>query len=100
MDDDIYLLSELLIGDKGILVPLRLGDGLSPIKVDMAIKEIERLAIKWSQQDAIPKKAVDLFIDIFPAMESTLGLYEESEQIIIMDAADKLISAVRKCINT
>lgn len=98
MDDKLELFEELLLGDEGLLISLRLARGLSNEKVDKVCEVLDKLASDWENQDSIPKKAVDLFVDFYPAMESTCGLYEEDELIEIMNAVDKIMDRIRDCI--
>lgn len=96
----LVTLEELLLLDEGILVSLRLGDGLNQDKVESICKVLEELSREWEQNDFIPKKAADLFVDFYPAMESACGLYTDEEQTIIMDAANKIMEFIRECIKS
>ncbi len=98
MNNKVMTLEKLLLSEDGILVLLRLGDGLNIDKVDSICKLLKELSIDWEQCDFIPRKAVDLFVDFYPAMESVCSLYSEEEQTIIMDAADKIMDLIRECI--
>lgn len=98
MDNKLELLEELLLGDNGLLISLRLAGGLNNDKVDKVCEVLDKLASDWEDQDTIPKKAADLFIDFYPAMESVCGLYEEDEVVEIMNAADKIMDRIRDCI--
>ncbi|AEV68911.1 hypothetical protein [Acetivibrio clariflavus] len=100
MENKLMVLEELLLSDNGLLVSLRLGDGLKQDKVEMICKLLEELAKDWASIDCIPKKAVDLFIDFYPAMESSCGLYNEEEQVLIMDVADKIMDLIRECVTS
>lgn len=92
------ILEELLIGEDGILLSLRMGDGLQEEKVKQVIDIIAKLSEEWFGSDCIPKKAVDLFIDIYPVMQSTCDWYSETEATKIMDSADRIIDSIRDCI--
>jgi hypothetical protein len=96
--DNIKKLEELLLGDAGLLIALRLGNGLNIRKADEIIKILETLSNEWADKDYIPKKAAELFIDFYPAMESACGLYSDNESINIMDVADKIVDLIRDCV--
>ena len=96
--DKVEQLKELLLGDTGLLVSLRLGDGLDNEKVMEIINILKKLKLEWEKENTIPKKAVDLFIDFYPVMESASVLYSDNESNMIMDAADKIMDLIRDCI--
>ncbi|MFC4801859.1 hypothetical protein ACFPA1_21235 [Neobacillus sp. GCM10023253] len=92
-------LEELLLGDDGLLISLRLGYGLQSEKVVQIIEVLHYLSEEWSESDYIPKKAASMFADFYAAAYSSLGLYNEEVQIKIKDAVDKIMDAIRKCVN-
>jgi hypothetical protein len=98
MENKIDMLEELLVGDEGLLISLRFGDGLNKNKLEKVFNLLEEFAEEWSDEHCIPKKAVDLFIDIYPSMEATCELYDEKEEIEIMNAADKILDLIRDCV--
>lgn len=98
MSSDLEFLEQLLIGEDGMLLSLRMGDGLQEKKVQQVIDVLGKLSKEWSGSECIPKKAVDLFIDIFPVMQSSCDWYSEAEVIKIMDAADQIVNSIRDCI--
>ncbi|OCA90486.1 hypothetical protein A8F94_00940 [Bacillus sp. FJAT-27225] len=94
---DIETLEELLLGNTGLLISLRMGDGVQQVKVSQIIEVIDHLSEEWAESESIPKKAANLFVDLYAAAYSTLGLYSEEEMIRIEDAVDKIMDSVRKC---
>jgi hypothetical protein len=100
MSDKLELLKELLLGEGGLLISLRLGDGLNKEKVQKICDVLTELASDWQSKDLIPKKAANLFVDIYPVMESACDLYDENEVLEIMDAADKIVDRIRDCIRS
>jgi hypothetical protein len=93
----VDLLEELLLSDSGLIISLRMGDGLNVSLVDEICMLLDKLKVEWEKKDSIPKKAVDLFVDFYPAMESCEGLYNEKEFTEILDAADKIMNYIRAC---
>lgn len=91
-------LETLLIGENGLLIKLRLGDGLDQDTVNDILITLSELSNEWSHLDLIPKKSIELFIDIYPTMESSLELYSSDDKIKIMDVADKIINSVKDCV--
>lgn len=98
MSSNMEFLEQLLIGEDGMLLSLRMGEGLQEKKVQQIIDVLVKLSKEWSGSDCIPKKALDLFIDIFPVMQSSCDWYSEEETIKIMNAADRIIDSIRDCI--
>lgn len=93
----IELFEKLLLSEEGLLIKLRLGKGLDRVKYDSICYLLEELAAEWKGIDTIPKKAAELFVDLYPAMDATSYQYKNDEAIIIKEAADKLISLIRDC---
>jgi len=97
--EPIDLLEDLLLGEDGLLVSLRQGDGLDTEKVDKICNLLECMENKWKDSRLIPKKAAELFVDLCPVMESSCGLYDENEVLEIMDAADRIMVRIRGCLS-
>ena len=91
-------LEELLLSEDGLLIQLRLGNGLDEEKVERICCVLEELKVEWRDSDCIPRKAVDIFVDFYPAIESTCDLYSEEVSLKIMDIADKVMDKIRECI--
>lgn len=98
MSDRVDMLEKLLLDDDGLLISLRMADGLNKDKAEQVYKVLIELAEEWKGQDAIPKKAVDLFIDIYPVMLGQSDYYGEKEAIEIMDCCLKIMDLIRECI--
>lgn len=98
-NSNLEKLEELLLSEDGLLVSLRLGNGLDEVKVEKICYVLKELKVEWEDFDFIPKKAVDIFIDFYPAMESSCGLYSEEESDKIIDTADKIMDLIRECIS-
>lgn len=98
MNDNLELLEELLIGNDGLLISLRMAEGLNKEKAEQIYKVLADLAVDWKDQNYIPKKAVDLFIDIYPVMLNQSDYYSEEKAIEILDCMDKIIDLIRRCI--
>ncbi|MDQ0891405.1 hypothetical protein QFZ81_006493 [Paenibacillus sp. V4I9] len=64
MEKDLvkYLGDLLLHQDDGLLIKLRMGDGLDKSKVDEISTVLSQLAIEWENDDKISKEAVDYFL--------------------------------------
>ena len=95
---NIEKLEALLLSENGMLISLRLAQGLDNKKVEEICKILLLLKEEWKDKKEIPKKAVGIFIDFFPAMEAISDFYPENEAIKIMNVADKIIHLIRDCI--
>ncbi|GGE21374.1 hypothetical protein GCM10011571_24330 [Marinithermofilum abyssi] len=98
MENKIDMLEKLLVGDEGLLISLRFGDGLNKNNLEKVFNILETLAEEWSDEHCIPKKAVDLFVDIYPVMVSACKLYDKKEEMEILNAADKIMDLIRECV--
>lgn len=81
MINRVDLLEKLLLDDDGLLISLRLADGLNQDKAEQIYEVLVELAEEWKGQKAIPKKAVDLFIDIYPGMLSAVIITVKKKQM-------------------
>ncbi|MGG1516940.1 hypothetical protein ABE504_16145 [Paenibacillus oryzisoli] len=88
----------LLHEDDGLLIKLRMGDGLDRSRVDEICAVLGQLAIEWKNDDKISREAVDYFIHIDPVMNATLSLYSEKQQEEILYALDTIMNSVRHCL--
>lgn len=96
--DKLDELIDLVLGDEGFLIKLRLGYGFDNRKFEKIKVVLKELAIEWEKESAIPKKACDVFVDFCPAIEGVLNLYDESERYVIMEAEDDIMALIRDCI--
>ncbi|GHH99910.1 hypothetical protein [Neobacillus kokaensis] len=99
MKNNLELLEGLLLNDDGLLKSLRMGDGLDKEKANQVYKVLADLAAEWKGQEKIHKKAVDLFIDVYPAMLSSSDYYSDKVANEIMDCCDKIIDLIRDCLS-
>lgn len=97
-EDNLEKLENLLLADDGLLILLRLGDGLDENKVKRICEVLKELNYEWRSLDYIPKKAADIFVDFYFVMESSYGLYNEDEVEKIIQAADEIMALIRACI--
>lgn len=96
--DKVDILIDLLLGDEGFLIKLRLGQGFDNSKFEKIKVVLKELALEWEKESAIPKKACDIFVDFSLAIEGTLNLYDESTRYIIMKAEDDIMDLIRACV--
>ncbi|BFT72355.1 hypothetical protein [Paenibacillus sp. P36] len=100
MENDLvkYLGDLLLHRDDGLLIKLRMGNGLDKSKVDEICAVLTQLAIEWENDDKISKEAVEYFIHIDPVMNATLSRYSEKQQAEILIALETIMNKVRHCL--
>ncbi|MGC5326550.1 hypothetical protein [Brevibacillus sp. SYSU BS000544] len=92
-------LENLLIGEEGLLISLRMGEGFKKELFHEICSLLKQLAEQWAKEVSIPKRAVGIFVDLYPSMESASYLYNESERIEILEAADIIADLIRECCN-
>ncbi len=97
MEQKLEILEQLLLSDEGLIVSLRMGDGLNMALVQEICLVLDELKGIWKDSTVIPKKAVDLFVDFYPAMQSCESLYSEQDGMQIMDATDLIMDHIRDC---
>lgn len=95
----IQQLTELLVGDCGIMISLRLGS--IPDDFDDKTEEIKSIlkdiSVQLKGTDSIPKALCGLFIDFYPAMESLAEFYDDHTSDRILKAADEITELMREC---
>ena len=96
--ENLDLLQNLMLGEGGFLIKLRFGDGIELDQVEKIKELLKKLACEWRRKDYIPKKACDIFIDFYPAMEGTLTLYNDDEVNNITKIADEIMDLIRDCV--
>src|SRR5207302_666062 len=81
-------------------VPLRLGEGFNEQHFNDLCTVLRFCAREWAQEPAIPKVAVNVLVDLFPAIESCshLAFYQGAESQHIRDAALMISDLVRECV--
>ncbi len=87
----------LLLSENGLIIKLRMGEGLDSNLVDEICETLSILKDEWKNSLFIPKKAVDMFVDFYPAMESCIGLYDQFESDKIMLVTDRIMDSIREC---
>ncbi|MFE5321636.1 hypothetical protein ACFQ88_23305 [Paenibacillus sp. NPDC056579] len=100
MEKDLvkYLGNLLLHENEGLLIKLRMGDGLDKGRVSEICAVLNQIAIQWKHDDRIPKEAVDYFINIDPVMNAVLNYYSAEHQEDILAALDTIMECIRQCI--
>lgn len=73
-------------------------EGFDEGKYEELVDALENCAIAWRDMDQIPRRAVNVLVDIAPTMESVAGLYDEHVGQEISDAGYNLQELVWKCV--
>ena len=77
---------------------LRFREGFSEALFARLRSSLVTCAAAWRGQDAIPRRAASILVDIFPATEANASLYEGGDRDRVMDAAFALQDHVRECV--
>lgn len=87
MENKLDLLEKSIIGRQGFLGKLRMGDGLDEEKYNVTCEIMKDLILEYKEKDVVPKKAAELFIDLYHSMISFIEWHNEEEVEKILQAA-------------
>ena len=90
---------ELLVAADRFMTPLHMGEGISETALEGLRKALRDCTDAWRQLDAIPKPAVNLFVDMCDAIISDSFLYKDEKYAqAIRYIADDLAGLVRESV--
>jgi hypothetical protein len=89
---------ELVSAWEAFSVPLRMKDGFDESSFAGLASALTHCAQAWRGSDAIPRLAVNVLVDIAPAMEALATAYEETMATRIRDAGFRLQELVADCV--
>mgnify|MGYP000412660535 CR=1 FL=1 len=95
----IEKLKKVLEEDDGFVTKVRFLDGYDEEKLYELLRVLKDLANEWKGKDYIPKVAVNLLIDVIPALISSSYSYEGEEREKINFAIDDISEAIRTCLS-
>jgi len=99
---NIERLEEALYGDEGFLIKLRMMNGFDENKFEEVCSILKDCEIEWKNIDSIPKRAVNLIVEICPAIMTYLdnSLYckkDEKWNEKMWDAYLKIYDLILNC---
>ncbi|WP_181785522.1 hypothetical protein [Streptomyces phytophilus] len=77
---------------------LRMREGLNEESLANLRQALEDCERDWRSKDQIPRLAVNILVDIFPATEGNAALYDRAEQERVMRVAFDLQDLVGRCV--
>ena len=99
MDNNVKVLENLLYDDKsGFEIVLRMGQGIDTKKFIEICDILAVLKDKWSESDYVPKEFMQIFLEFRESCENSLTIYDEDEQIQILQYVDKILDLVNEII--
>ena len=81
------LSDELVDAVMAFLVPLRMADGYSEENFQRMCESVRKFNRSYADSDSIPKVVASVFVELNPAIEGCMSLYNESERKQLLDAA-------------
>ena len=72
-----------------------MGDGLNEEKYNLTCEIIKEITLEWKNKDVVPKKAAELFVDLYPSMISFTEWHNEEEVERITQAAVNISELIR-----
>jgi hypothetical protein len=89
---------ELLAAAEGFTVPLRMAQGVNELALERLRTALRGCAVAWEGRDSVPRGAVNVMVDLVPAVEASGGLYSEDYRTRVLDAAIEINDLVRECV--
>lgn len=77
----------LLHAVEDFLIPLRMGEGFKTDAYQHLLQTIRAFHSTYRENESVPKWAVSIFMDTFPAVDSCQTLYKGEEKQAVIDAA-------------
>lgn len=77
---------------------LRLGEGFDDSSFQTLRAAIRACGAEWAGEDAIPKSAAILLVDLWPSIQACAYLYEGQEADRIMKTADEVADLTRAAV--
>src|SRR2546421_144263 len=95
----VDIIHDLLQAAEAFSVPLRTGQGWNERRFQELCSVLRACAREWSDSHTVPKTAVNVIVDLFPAVESCshLAFYQGEEAQRIRDGAMTLGDLIRDC---
>ena len=81
-------------------VPLRMGVGFNDELFNKFCNIVKVCKEQWAHQECIPKRAVQLLVDIYPAMLSSSHFYNESINEEINKGIDDVTDLIRDLLSS
>jgi hypothetical protein len=88
----------LLVAAEQFTVPLRRGEGIDEAAYDRLCGALRRCADAWRGRDAVPKRAANVLVDLYPEVEAGSYLYGEDYLPTVRMAAERIGDLVRSCV--
>lgn len=88
----------LLDINDGLLIDLRFGKGINHNKANEILEVLLDIKNNYKNSDVISKELCNLFIDFYPFIDGSLSLYSIEEVHEILEISDKILDAMRACV--
>lgn len=89
---------ELVDAAPGLVLALRSGEGLDEARYDDLVRVLRRCSIEWRGAACIPRVAVNVLVDLQPAILAAADAYQEDERGRIVDRAIRLGDLIRESV--
>lgn len=88
----------MVVAAEKLTVPLRMRQGLDEAAYDNLRQALRGCADAWRGRDAVPKVAVNVLVDLVPAIEASSYLYSDDYRARVQQAAVEIGDLVRACV--
>jgi hypothetical protein len=88
----------LLVAADQFIVPLRMGEGIDEVAYDRLCGALHRCADAWRGRDAVPKRAANVLVDLYPAVEAGSYMYGDDYLPTVLMAAEEIGHLARSCV--
>jgi hypothetical protein len=92
------MVSSLMAHVKGFSVPLRMGSGFDEAEYAALCEMLRACAAAWHHEDAIPKLAVTILLDLARSLDAASAVYDGPVANRVQSAAMEVDALVRACV--
>ena len=92
------LIEELAAAAEGLLVSLRLNEGIPDEKLNRLVSALSQAGEQWRGSQDVPKRLAAILLEIYPAVEAASHLYEDEEAESIQQAAAEIFEEAIRCL--
>jgi hypothetical protein len=79
-------------------VPLRMRDGFDEAAFTALVSSLSACAREWDGADALPRRGVNVLVDILPTLEALIESYEPAVSARIREASFELQESIWECV--
>ncbi|HEY9472738.1 MAG TPA: hypothetical protein VIS06_02685 [Mycobacteriales bacterium] len=94
------LVEKLADAVEGFTVPVRMGDGIDDHALGKLREVIVAVASTYRAENVIPKRVAAIFVELYPAIEGSVALYDDDAAERVLSEANELLDLILSSLAT